>query len=388
MGNNFIPLSVPSIHGNEWKYVKECLDKEWVSSAGKFVDEFEDRIAEYTGAEHAVACVNGTAALHVALELVGVMRSDEVIVPTMTFIAPVNTIRYMGCEPVFMDCDDYYNIDAGKTIEFLERETIFRNGNTFNKTTERRISAIIPVHVFGNAADLEKLYDICLERNIPIVEDATESLGTVYSGGRFDSRHAGTIGAIGCLSFNGNKIITSGGGGMVLTSDETLADKAKYLTTQAKDDDVRYIHNEIGYNYRLTNIQAALGVAQLEQLPRYLETKEKNYETYRKYIDAIPGLRLADLPAYARNNHWMYAMQIDYSIFGKDREALMNYLTKNSIQARPIWYLNHMQKQYSECQTYRIERANELAEVTLNIPCSVSLTKDEILTVVEKLKHA
>ena len=382
----FIPLSVPSIQGNEWKYIKECLDTEWVSSAGKYVDLFEQKIAKYTGAKYAIACVNGTAALHISLLLAGVEPESEVIVPTLTFISPINVVKYLNAEPVFMDCDDFYNIDVEKTTKFIKEETIFKNGFTYNKSIGRKISAIIPVHVFGNAVDLENLIPICKERNIKIVEDATESLGTRYTKGRFTGKHSGTIGELGCLSFNGNKIMTTGGGGMILTNNEKYAEKAKYLTTQAKDDAVRYIHNEIGYNYRLTNIQAALGVAQLEKLPEYIETKKKNYLIYKNEIDKIKGLHLAETPDYAENNYWMYALLIDKRIYDKDREELMSYLSEQKIQTRPVWYLNHLQKLYKDCLNYKIKKALELWENTLNIPCSVNLTVDNIEKVISLLE--
>ena len=235
----YIPLSVPSLQGKEWQYVKECLDTEWVSSAGKYVGLFESKIAEFTGARYAVACVNGTAALQVALKLARVLPGDEVIVPTLTFIAPVNAVSYNGASPLFMDADEYYNIDAEKTIEFINNKTVFKDGFTINKTTKKRITAIVPVHVWGNACWLEDLLPLCEERNITIVEDACESLGTFYEDGDVKRKHTGTIGQLGCLSFNGNKIITTGGGGMILTDDADLADKARYLTTQAKDDPIR-----------------------------------------------------------------------------------------------------------------------------------------------------
>ena len=269
-----IGLNEPTISGNEWKYVKECLDTGWVSSAGKYVDLFEEKISEYTKAKYTIACVNGTSALQVSLQLAGVKQNDEVIVPTLTFIAPVNAIAYNGASPVFMDADDNYNIDVEKTIDFIKNETVFKNEFTYNKTTDQRISAIIPVHVWGNAVWLDELINLCEERGIAVVEDASESLGTAYKSGKYKGKHTGTIGKLGCLSFNGNKIITTGGGGMILTNEKKLADKARYLTTQAKDDPVRYIHDELGYNFRLTNIQAALGVAQLEQLTEFLERKK------------------------------------------------------------------------------------------------------------------
>lgn len=385
--SDFIPLSVPSFTGNEWKYIKECLDTEWVSSAGKYVEKFEDDICSFTGAKYAIACVNGTAALQVALQLVGVSHGDEVIVPTVTFIAPVNVVRYLNADPIFMDSDEYYNIDVGKTIQFLEEETIFHDGFTWNKQTRKRISTIIPVHVFGNAVDLEKLIPICHERNIKVMEDAAESIGTYYNNGELKNCYTGTIGDIGCYSFNGNKIITTGGGGMIVTNNEEYAEKAKYLTTQAKDDPVRYIHNEIGYNFRLTNVQAAMGVAQLERLPEYIEIKKNNYKLYKNEIDKIPGLHLAETPDYAHSNYWFYCLQIDKKNYGKDREELMAYLSESKIQTRPIWYLNHLQRPYEKCQSYKIEKAFEELEKTLTIPCSVNITKNQIEELLSVLRN-
>jgi perosamine synthetase len=382
-----IPLSVPCMGGNEWKYVKECLDTEWVSTAGKYVDQFETDFRDYVGASHAVACVNGTAALQVALRIVGVLPREEVIVPTLTFIATVNAVKYMGGEPVFMDCDAYYNIDLEKTVDFLERHTEMRNGNTYNRLTGRRIAAIIPVHVFGNAARLHEFVAICHDRNIRIVEDATESLGTFYAAPGREKQHSGTVGDIGCFSFNGNKIITAGGGGMIVTDVRDFAEKAKYLTTQAKDDEVRYVHNEVGYNFRLTNVQAAIGVAQLELLPKFLESKRKNYLAYKLEIDGIDGLMLADSPPYARNNHWMYPLQIDKNVYGKDREELMDSLKRRGIQTRPVWYLNHLQAPYRDCQHYRIEKAYRMLEITLNIPCSVNLKGSDMAQVIDGLRQ-
>jgi perosamine synthetase len=383
-----IPLSVPELRGNEWTYVKECLDTGWVSSAGKFVDRFEQEIARYTGAKHAVACASGTAALHIALVLTGVRPDDEVLVPTLTFVASVNVIRYVGAHPVFLDCDEYYNLDVEKTAEFLAQETEFVNGCTRNKRTGRRISAILPVHILGNAVQLEPLLPLCRERNIRVVEDAAESLGTVYTDGAAKGRHCGTIGDLGCLSFNGNKVITTGGGGMILLDDPTLAQRAKYLTTQAKDDEARFIHHEVGYNYRLTNIQAAIGVAQLEQLPEYLATKRRNYAEYEQRVGPIRGLRLAGVPPYARNNCWLYGLQIDAREYGEDREALMSRLAQSGIQSRTLWHLNHLQRPYQHCQTYRLERAPALWNRSLCLPSSVGLTQGQLDQVVAVLQRA
>lgn len=376
-----IPLSVPSFQGNEWQYVKECLDTEWVSSAGKYVNLFEQKIAEYTGAKYAVACVNGTSALQVSLRLAGVVQGDEVIVPTLTFIAPVNAIAYNNAIPVFMDADIFYNIDSDKTISFIKNETVFKKGHTYNKKTNKRISAIVPVHVWGNAVFLDELVPLCEECNIVIVEDASESLGTFYSKGKFSGKHTGTIGKLGCLSFNGNKIITTGGGGMILTDNSDFAEKAKYLTTQAKDDPVRYIHHEVGYNFRLTNIQAALGVAQLEQLPGFLKRKKEIHQQYINEVEKIEGLNIAEVPNYANNNHWINILRIDEDIFGRCVDDLMDAFVKNSIQTRPVWHLNHMQETYRKYYSYKIEMALKLSKSTICLPSSVKITEKDLLAI-------
>ena len=380
-----IPLSVPSLNGNELKYVKECLDTEWVSSAGKYVDLFEQKIAEYTGSKYVIACVNGTAAIQVSLRLAGVGAGDEVIVSTLTFIASVNAITYNNATPIFMDADKYYNIDAEKTIEFIKNETVFKNGITYNKKTNNKIAAIIPVHVWGNACWLDELVELCNKQNIAIVEDAAESLGTFYNAGKYKGKHAGTIGKLGCLSFNGNKIITTGGGGMILTDVKTLEEKAKYLSTQAKDDPIRYIHDEVGYNFRLTNIQAALGVAQLEQLPAILKRKKEIYDFYQSKIENIEGLSLSKVPDYADNNHWLNLLKIDSKVYNQDREVLMKRLEGNGIQTRPVWKLNHEQKPYKDYQHFKVEKAKELVKNSLCLPSSANLSNENLNKIVSVL---
>ncbi len=379
-----IPLSIPHLGGNEWHYVLQCLDTGWVSSAGGFVTRFETEFAAYTGIGHAVACVNGTAALQVGLQILGVAAGDEVIVPTLTFIATVNAAHYLGAIPVFMDCDDYYDLDVQKTADFLRRETELRGGVCRNRTTGRRVAAVVPVHVFGNAVDLEPLIGLCRERGVAMLEDAAESLGTTYH----DGRHTGGLGDIGCFSFNGNKIITTGGGGMIVTRDAEHAARARYLTQQAKDDEVRYVHDEVGYNYRLTNLQAALGVAQLERLPQHLAAKRRNRELYEEALAGIAGLALAPVPPYARNNHWMVPLRIDAARYGRDREELMAHLDGHGIQTRPVWHLNHLQRPYRACQAYRIEKAPQLLATTLALPCSVGLQPADIAFVADRLRHA
>jgi aminotransferase in exopolysaccharide biosynthesis len=380
-----IPLSAPSLKGNEWEYVKECLDTDWVSSAGKYVDLFERKIAEYTGSKYAIACVNGTAAIQVSLRLAGVGPGDEVIVPTLTFIASVNAVDYCNGNPVFMDADNYYNIDSEKTIEFIKNKTVFKNGFTYNKKTTKKISAILPVHVWGNACWFDELVDLCEKRNIAVVEDACESLGTFYNKGKYKGKHTSTIGKLGCLSFNGNKIITTGGGGMILTDDKTLAEKAKYLTTQAKDDPIRYVHDEIGYNFRLTNIQAALGVAQLEQLSAILNRKKEIHHFYQKAFEGIDGLSISKVPDYADNNHWMNLLQINSQEYSEDRKTLIKRLEESGIETRPVWKLNHEQKPYKGCQHYKIENANYLVENSLCLPSSSNLTNENLKKIITQL---
>lgn len=379
-----IPLSVPNIGGNEWKYIKECLDTEWVSSAGKYVDLFEKNISKYTGSKYSIACTNGTSALQVALQLSGVNPGDEVIVPTLTFIAPVNAISYNNAKPIFMDVDKYYNIDSDKTIDFINKETIFRNGKTFNKFTGNHISAIIPVHVWGNACNLDDLYDVCINRNITVVEDASEALGTIYTDGNFKNRHAGTIGVFGCLSFNGNKLITSGGGGMILTDNEDLAIKAKYITTQAKDDPISYKHNEIGYNFRLTNIQAALGVAQLERIDFFLKRKKFIYKLYLKNFSNSNTFSINSVPNYANNNHWISLLQVNHS--NKDSIGrIMGILNDKQIETRPVWSLNHLQTPYKNCQSYKVHNAEKMVEKSLCLPSSTNLVEEDLFRVLDSI---
>lgn len=383
---NFIPLSVPNIKGNEWKYVKDCLDTGWVSSAGKYVELFENKISKYTGAKFSVACVNGTSALHLSLRIAGVKPGDEVIVPTVTFIAPINTVRYANANPVFMDCDEYFNIDANKTIDYINKETFFKNGSTFNKVTKKKITAIIVVHVFGNAVNIETLFEICRKRNIKIIEDASESLGTRYIKGKFSKFHTGTVGDIGCISFNGNKIITTGGGGMIVTNNKKYAEEAKYLSTQAKDDTEKFVHNNVGYNYRLTNLQAALGLGQMENLEEFIKIKKQNYLYYKKNIDVVYNVVVADTPGYASNNYWMYPLINKNYERKKFASKIISKLKTSGIQSRPVWKLNHLQRPYREFQNYKIERSIDLVENTICLPSSTNLSLVSMKYVIKTLK--
>ncbi len=306
-----ISLNEPNLIGNEWKYVKKCLDTNWVSTAGKFVKLFEKKICKFTKSKYAVCCINGTSALHISLKIAGVKSNDEVIVPSLTFIAPVNAIRYNNAYPIFFDSDNYFNLDVLKLVKFLDKNTFLKKGFCYNKKTKRRISAIIPVHVWGNGADIKNLLKACKKRNIKIVEDASESLGTFYKKKYLKNRkHTGTVGDVGCISFNGNKIITSGGGGVIITNNKKIAKKADYLINQAKDNSFKFIHNEIGYNYKLTNIQAALGFAQLENIEYFLKKKKEIYSYYKKKINNHKLFKIVETPKYSQNNNWITILHI------------------------------------------------------------------------------
>ena len=292
--SGFIPLSVPNLKGNELKNVTEAINTEWVSTGGSYIIEFEDNIAKYLKVNGAVACQSGTAAIHLALIQSKIQMDDEVIVPTLTFIAAVNPVKYCNAHPIFMDCDDSLTIDTEKLEKFCKNECDFNGEFLINKRTKRKIKAVIVVHVFGNLANMEKLMMVGKKYNLKIIEDATEALGSYYIDGKYKGRFAGTIGDFGCYSFNGNKIITTGGGGMIVSKYNTDLDKIKYLSTQAKDDTLYYLHNEVGYNYRMTNVQAALGVAQLERLEEFIEIKKENYNLYRELFNNVDGLRILD----------------------------------------------------------------------------------------------
>jgi len=377
-----IPLSVPSLKGNELKYLKECIKTEYVSSVGKYVGLFEKKVCNYTGSKYAVACSSGTSAIQLALRTVGVRENDEVIIPTLTFIATANAPRYLKAIPIFMDCDRFYNLDTKKLVTFVENNTYLKNGYSFNKKTNRRISAILPVHVSGNAVDLSKIIKLCKKRKIKIVEDAAESFGTFYNKGNLKNKHTGTVGDVGCLSFNGNKIITSGGGGMILTNNKKIADFARYLSTQATDDSINYVHHNIGYNFRLTNIQAAVGLAQLEKIKHFLGRKKQIYNFYKKELKNIKNVSFVLEPDHAKNNHWMMSILLKKN---SHKMRLIKFLKEKNIQTRSIWLPCHMQKQYKKYEKYKISNAEKFFKKTINIPCSTNLNIGSAKKVVKSI---
>ncbi len=374
MTNKFIPLSVPNLKGNEKKYVNQALDSEWVSTGGSFITDFENEMAKYLGAKQAVACQSGTAGIHLALEILGVNEAHEVIVPTLTFIAAVNPVKYCKAEPVFMDCNESFCMDPLKLEQFIKESCEFDGKILTNKLSKKVIKGIVVVHVFGNLADMDSIMRIAQAYNLFVIEDATEALGSYYTTGVYSGKHAGTIGDFGVYSFNGNKIITTGGGGMLVANKEAYLAKAKYLSTQAKDDEFAYVHHEVGYNYRMTNLQAALGLAQLEQLDDFIKTKQDNYAHYLEKIEKIEGVKLATFSDAARSNKWFYALIVQPEI----KDALMKYFGEHQVQVRPIWGLIHEQKPYANCQVYKIEMAKHLFDTVINIPCSTNLTFEDI----------
>ena len=379
-----IPLCVPEIRGNEWKYVKECLDTNWVSSAGTFVDRFERGVADYVGTEYAIAAVNGTAALHVALIVAGVEPDEEVLIPALTFIAPANATRYIGAWPVFIDVEpEYWQIDPEKVADFLERGCRWRRGALVNKATRRRVRAILPVHILGHPVDMDPILDLAHKYGLIVIEDATESLGTKYK-----DRMVGHLGDIACFSFNGNKILTTGGGGMIVTDNEAWAQKAKYLTTQAKDDPVEYVHNEIGYNYRLTNLQAAMGCAQLEKLTEYIAAKRRIAQTYRDQLSIVGGIRPMPEAPWATSIFWLYTILIDETKYGQDSRQLMHILYGLGIQTRPLWQPLNVSSAQKDSFSCDIHAALNLQRRALSVPSSVGLVEEDQQRVIEAIAGA
>ena len=382
-----INLSVPNLSMDILENLKECLESGWVSTGGRFIPEFETKVKNYMKTKFAAGVQSGTAGLHMSLQVLGVQRDEEVFVPTLTFIAAVNPTTYLGASPIFIDCDDSLCMDPIKLEKFCSEECDFKEGVLVNKKTNKKIRALVIVHVFGNMADMEKIMDIAKKYNLRVLEDATEALGTYYTEGRYKGKYAGTIGDIGVLSFNANKIITTGGGGVVVGDNEELVEKVRFLSSQAKKDTLYFIHDEIGYNYRMLNLQAALGTSQIDQLESFIETKIKNYNIYKEELEKIEGLEILPFVEGIRANHWFYSLKIDKEKYGIGRDELLQKLVDAGIQTRPIWGLIHQQKPYADCQSYEIEKALYYYDRILNLPCSSNLTEKEVYQVIEKIKE-
>ncbi|MEZ7500382.1 LegC family aminotransferase [Flavobacterium sp. Arc3] len=376
-----IPLSVPFLNGNEWKYVKDCLDTGWISSAGSYVNLFEQQVADYAGAKYGIACMNGTVGLHIAQILSGVTTDDHVIAPNITFIATLNAIKYTGATPILIDVDPKsWQMDLDLLDAYLRDNTIEKEvegiSYSFHKSTNKRIKAIMPVHVLGNIGDMNRLQEIATTFHLDIIEDSTEALGTLFQG-----KHAGSFGKFGVFSFNGNKIISTGGGGVIVTDDEELAKKAKHLTTQAKASAMEYLHDEIGYNYRLVNVLAAIGVAQMEEFPTLLDNKKRMDSHYRSQLSAVGDIEFQYVSPEVEANCWLFTFKT------KHMRELLAYLNDNGVQSRPFWVpMNQLEMFKEDIYVSIDDHSNQVYQSSISIPSSAGITPTEMATVVKTIK--
>lgn len=374
-----IPLSVPNLNHNELKYVSECIETNFVSSAGPFVDRFEIEFAQYLGCKRAVAVSNGTCALHLAMIASGVGPGDEVILPNLTFVAPANATRHAGADPVFIDAE-WKNLGMcpEKLKDWLEKNTMKDGqGILINKHTRKKVKAIIPVHIFGHLCSIDEINSIADSFNLMVIEDASESLGA-----KKNNQQSGTFSKVGCFSFNGNKIITSGGGGAVVTNDDKLATKIKHLSTTAKTDDLSFFHDEVGFNYRMVNILAALGVAQLERLPHFLEKKKSNILSYKSLISNPEYFSIYLPEKTEESNHWFYTLLINEN--KKElKDKIIQYFFSKGIQVRPIWTPMKKLPMYKDCQSSDLSISEQFFQRVINIPCSTGISVEEIMRVAE-----
>lgn len=382
---SFIPLSVPNFQGNEKEYVNEAVVSEWVSTGGSKVGDFENAIAHYVGMPRAVACNSGSSGLHLAAMVAGLGKGDEVLVPTLTFIAAVNpTTRYVGAEPVFIGCDDSLCMDPAAAERFCAERCELQGERLIDKATGAHVKAIVVVHVFGNMADMPAFLALAEKYHLILIEDATEALGTHYTEGPLKGKFAGTIGDVGVYSFNGNKIITTGAGGMVVSNHPDWAEHAKHLSTQAKADELQFLHDEVGYNYRMTNLQAALGLAQIEELEGFIAHKHAMWQMYKDALDGKNGYRILDFDENGvRTNKWFYSLYLEDD--RHDRDSLIAALQKEKIQTRPVWALIHEQADYPGSQAYGLEKAEEYRKRIVNLPCSTNLTREDCQRVIDLL---
>ena len=381
----YIPLSIPNFEGNERKYVDDAIDQGWVSTGGAYIAKLEQEMAKFLRVDNVAACQSGTSALHLSIVEAGVKPGDVVLVPPLTFIAAVNPVKYQFATPVFIDCDDSFCMDPVKLHDFCKNECQWDGEKLiFNDAT---VKALVVVHVFGNMADMESIMEIAEKYNLKVIEDATEALGTKYTKGKYKDKYAGTIGHFGAFSFNGNKIITTGGGGAVTANKPEVVDHIRFLSTQAKTDPHYYIHDEIGYNYRMTNLQAALGVAQMEELPEFIIRKQRNYKLYKELFDGFEYGRLMPFRTGTDSNHWFYSVCIDRDHIKATMREIIVACHDKGFETRAIWGLINEQKPYKEEVTYKLEKAPYYASRILNIPSSTQITEEEIRYVAYEVKQ-
>lgn len=380
----FIPLSVPNFGPREAELALEAITSGWVSTSGAKVTEFEQAFAAYVGVLRAVAANSGSSALHLAAMAAGLRAGMEVLVPTLTFIAAVNPLtRYVGAEPVFFGCDDSLCIDPDAVEDFCANRCTLRGDKLYNNKTGAHVAALAVVHVFGAMADMPRLLDIAKRYHLILIEDATEALGTRCTAGPLAGHHAGTMGDVGCFSFNGNKIVTTGAGGMLVSNHADWAGHAKHLSTQAKADELQFLHDEPGYNYRMTNVQACLGLAQLERLEEFVAVKKARYEQYRAALDGVRGLRILPFDdKTTRPNRWFFSLYLGPES-GLERDAVIAALQKQGIQTRPVWALIHEQADYPRNEAYALEKAQDYRAHIVNIPCSTNLTEADCARVID-----
>lgn len=380
----FIPLSIPNFEGNEEKYVVDAIASTFVSTVGGYVTQMEKKMAEFLNVPNVAVCQSGTSALHLSLVEAGVKPGDVVIVPPLTFIAAVNPVKYQFATPIFIDCDDSFCMDPVKLRLFCEKECNWDGEKlTYKNATVR---ALVVVHVFGNMADMDSIIETAEKYNIKVIEDATEALGTKYTEGKYKDKYAGTIGDFGCYSFNGNKIITTGGGGAITSNKPEVVDHLRFLSTQAKTDPHYYIHDEIGYNYRMTNLQAALGVAQMEELPEFIRRKQKNYDLYYELFSGFKYAKLMPFRDGTESNKWFYSLCIDRNYIKGTMKDIILALREKGMETRPIWGLINEQKPYEGEVTYKLEKAPYYAGRILNIPSTTQITEEEIRYVADEVK--
>lgn len=377
-----IPLSIPHLGGREGEYLMECVTTNFVSTVGPFVTRFEESLAKATGRKYAVATSSGTTALHLALIIAGVRADDEVAISDLTFIAPANAIRYVGAWPVFIDAEpDYWEMDVAKLADFLENGCERRGGELFNKITGRRVSAILPVDILGHPADLDPIVELAKKYSLRVIEDATESLGAKYRG-----RWAGSLGEMSALSFNGNKLITCGGGGALVTDSKEYADRARHLSTQAKIDTLEFVHGEVGYNYRLTNIQSAVGLAQMERLDHHVAKKREFRDAYVKGLGGVEGITLMPSAPWADPVFWLYTVLVDEKKYGQSSRALMRRLFANGIDSRPLWQPMHLSPAHRGSFATDCSVATRLNRDAISLPSSVGMTAEQQQRVIEVIQ--
>ena len=381
-----ISLSAPHFFGNELYNLKKCVKKGWISSSGSIETDFEKRVKNYIGAKYALGIINCTSALQLCVRLLNPKPKDEIIVPSITFIASVNAIIYNSCKPIFLDCDENLLLDTQKTLEFLKTQTFQYKGDCYNKKTKKKILAIIAVHTFGNLVKLNKEFlSFFKKKNIKIIEDAAESLGSFYRiNGK--QKHAATIGDFSCLSFNANKIITTGGGGMIIFKDKKNYKKAVYLSSQAKDDATLFIHNEVGYNFRLSRLHSSVGLAQIEKISKVLKKKRQIHNFYKNKIDKIEGLNILEQPDYCKSNYWLNILTINEKKYNLSKNEIIQKFKKKGIETRSVWYPNHLQKPFKNFQRYKLDNSKNLYEKCLCLPSSFNINKNEQVKIINYLK--